>query len=130
MNDVVDEKFVEGDYREVPHEADAVVESETIKQQAEKDIKELWPEDTKPPESSQDEQGGQVKAEVVAEHSEEPTQPSSVNIPTNIQELCQWVSSHGKKYTPSWICIEMSAKHLGEVDVPKTYQTLKELYNW
>jgi hypothetical protein len=52
-------------------------------------------------------------------------------IPHTAQELAQWASSHGKTYTPTWICKELNVKSLTDItDFKNAIATLKENAGW
>jgi len=51
--------------------------------------------------------------------------------PTTLQELLTWVSSHGKKFTPSFVCETLSVSAPTDItDIPKAYRELKSYMQW
>jgi hypothetical protein len=58
-------------------------------------------------------------------------EPGKELIPQTAQELAQWAASHGKTYTPTWICKELNVKSLTDItDFKNAIATLKENAGW
>lgn len=82
------------------------------------------------PQASPNEQGGQGKGEQI-----EITNPIATTTlttePTTLQELLTWCASHGKTFTPSWVCKELNVKAPTEIkDIPNAVATLKKTSGW
>ena len=83
---------------------------------------ELWPED---------------KSEEQAEATTPEPQPvapkpqDKTTEPTTLQEFMTWVQKHGKKFTPSWACKQLSVRAPAEItDIGKAYRELREMAGW
>ncbi len=84
--------------------------------QAEKGIEELFPEESE---------------QTTALTEPVPNPPEGEPTIETIQALLNWVASHGKQFTPSFVCETLGAKSVKELaDIPKAYQDLKSRMMW
>lgn len=99
--------------------------------QLEKDIDDLWPDGgTKPEPSAPD----KSKPEGIDEESSDiipDEEPAGLEIPSTLEQLAAWAVGHGKTFTPSWICRQLSIKALTEIkDIEQAYYEIKEIAGW
>lgn len=70
----------------------------------------------------------------IKREEEEPVNKPVVNNgkeKTPLQEFLNWVSSHGKKYTASWVCTVLEIKAPSEItDFEKAKADIKQLTGW
>jgi len=78
----------------------------------------FWPEDTPPT----------TAVAVVKPEAVKPTEKPEQKIPSTIQELLQWVASHGKEYTRTWIVnkLKIEEERLSS-ETAGCYHEIKEL---
>ncbi len=89
-----------------------------------KDVK-ASPIQTHPPATSV------VKAEADKEVVVDEGRPQVLQDPMTLQEFLKWVASHGKSFTPSWICETLNIGKVSEIkDFAEAQQVLKEKMNW
>ena len=71
------------------------------------------------------------KAATSAEPSASGEKPVLTGKTTPAQDFATWVTSHGKKFTPSWACNSLGVKALTEIaDLEAARRTLMQLTGW
>lgn len=102
---------------------------EEVVAQAEVDADELFPQPSTPAVTPPQvkSSGEKVESSII------PSIPSasSEQAPQTVEAFARWAVSHGKTFTPSWICKNLNIKALTEIsDFSMAYKTLKEVCGW
>lgn len=94
--------------------------------QAKKDVEELYGDGAKTPPDAPEQATSPVKPTV-----SDNLPVGAVKEPATLQELLTWVASHGKAYSPSWVCKALEVRAPTEItDIAKAYKDLKAFTEW